>query len=328
MAKRPDVHVFALGGTIAMSGSAASGVTPKLTADDLLAAVPGIDDIATIHAHQFRQVPSADLRLDDLVALAEAIFATVDDGADGVVVTVGTDALAEVAFALDVLLDVDVSVVVLGAMRHPSQAGADGPANLLAGVRVAATRPPANAHVFAVMNDEIHLPAYVRKMNTAAVSTFASPTVGPIGRVTESDATFLLDAATARPTLSVRSDALPIVELIPVALDDRGTLLRALVSDERVDGAIIEGLGGGHVPSWLADDIGTLASRLPVVLTSRVGSGSVLAATYGFVGSETDLLGRGVINGGWLDAPKARVLLTFALAADVAPVDAFRPYQR
>lgn len=325
---RPDVHVFALGGTIAMSGTPGNGVTPKLTADDLLAAVPGIEDVATIHAHQFRQVPSADLRLADLVALAAAISEAVAQGAHGAVVTVGTDGLAEVAFALDVLLEVEAPVVVLGAMRHPSQPGADGPANLLAGIRVAAARPPANARVFAVMNDEIHLPTFVRKTNTASVSTFSSPTVGPIGRVTETDASFLLDAAAPTPTMRVTTDRLPVVEVVPISLDDRGTLLRALRDDGDVAGVVIEALGGGHVPSWLANRIGDLAERLPVVLTSRVGSGSVLRETYGFVGSERDLLGRGVHNGGWLDAPKARILLTFACAAGIDPAEAFRHYQR
>jgi L-asparaginase len=65
----------------------------------------------------------------------------------------------------------------------------------------------------------------------------------------------------------------------------------------------------------MADAVESLSASMPVILCSRTGSGEVLSHTYGYVGSEIDLLSRGVVSGGILDARKARVAMTLALAA-------------
>jgi L-asparaginase len=103
------------------------------------------------------------------------------------------------------------------------------------------------------------------------------------------------------------------VALAAVGFGDDGSLLR-LVAASDFDGAVVEAMGGGHVPIAVAAEIGGLAARLPVVLASRTRAGVVLTRTYGFPGSEVDLLERGVVTAGSLDAPKARVLLAALLA--------------
>jgi L-asparaginase len=108
------------------------------------------------------------------------------------------------------------------------------------------------------------------------------------------------------------------VALLETHLGDVGELLE-LVVGAGYDGVVLAGFGAGHVSARLAEAVGAAVGTCPVVLASRTGGGPVLESTYGFVGSERDLIGRGVVPAGWLDARKARLLLWSLLAAGLPP---------
>ena len=136
----PRVDYLATGGTIATVHDvpAASG-DPTLSAETLVRSVSGIDDVANLRTAQLMQRPSPSISFGDLLRLRDEIALRVADGSAGVVITQGTDAIEETAFALDLLCAGSAPIVVTGAMRSPSLPGADGPANLLAAVQVAAS---------------------------------------------------------------------------------------------------------------------------------------------------------------------------------------------
>ena len=123
----PRVSVLALGGTIASVVAEGAGAAPALSAEQLVASLPALGETARITADTFRQLPSPELTVADLIGLAEEITRRIAEGDAGVVVTQGTDTLEETAFALDLLVAGDAPVVVTGAMRNPSLPGADGP---------------------------------------------------------------------------------------------------------------------------------------------------------------------------------------------------------
>jgi L-asparaginase len=308
------VLVVSLGGTITMTAGAQGGVVPALSAPDLLANVPGLADLdVAVQTVDFRRLPGASLSFDDLAALAALVRERLADGFDGFVVVQGTDTIEETAYLLDLYHGGPHPIVVTGAMRNPTLAGADGPANLLAAVRTAASPDARDLGCLVVLADEIHAARRVRKTHSTAGSTFQSPTGGPLGYLVEGRPRFVnrVGSRTVVPAPAIGRH--PRVVLLTVSLGDDGILLDGLA--DRVDGAVIAGFGAGHVPERLVPHLCHLAERVPVVLASRTGAGPVLTQTYGFPGSERDLLSRGLVPAGFLDCFKARILLRAALAA-------------
>jgi L-asparaginase len=312
----PRVTVFSLGGTIASTnaGGETLGVVPQLDASDLVSAVPELRGIATFETVGFRQTSSGDLTLLDLMELAREIDRRFDDGVVGVIVTQGTDTIEEVSFALELLVVGSPPVVVTGAMRDATKPGGDGPANLVSAACVAVSPQSRGLGTVVVLNDQIHAARFVRKTNTSSPSTFESPTSGPIGWIVENRVRVALRTSSLKGLLEPSLDSVPDVALFEFALGDDARLLRYVDAAEYA-GIVVEGLGGGHVPSRAVPELARLASSMPVVLASRTGSGDVLTSTYGFEGSEIDLLSRGLISAGFLDGRKARIFLSYLLAS-------------
>ncbi len=313
--RKSRVLVLALGGTIASTGDGASSeeVAPRLSAQDLVDAVPQLHNVAHIESLEFRQVPSGDLTLTELLQLAAEIERSFESGVDGVVVTQGTDTIEETSFALDLLVSSSRPVVITGAMRNPTQAGPDGPANLMAAVQVAASPLAGGLGTLVVMNDQIHAARFVRKTHSTSPASFQSPTSGPLGWVIEDRVRVVarVERVCTFGSSLTRGEVAPVA-LITCALGDDGRILENLVA-LGYQGAVIQGFGAGHVPATMAARIAQLARVMPVMLATRTGSGEILTKTYGFAGSESDLAAKGVLSAGLLDGLKARVLLSIAL---------------
>jgi L-asparaginase len=315
----PFVSVLALGGTIASTGSG-QGVTPTLTAPQLVESVPGLEEVARIGADTFRQVPSPELTLVDLVALAREIEKRLAGGDAGVVVTQGTNTIEETSFALDLLVDSDEPVVVTGAMRNPTLAGADGPANLLAAVSTAANEHARGLGALVVFADEIHAARFVRKAHTQSISPFVSAPAGPIGWLGEGVVRIGSRPVGRRRLELGEVTEPPAVALLTFGAGDEGRLVSA-VEPAGYRGLVVEGTGGGHVTACSVAELERLAARMPVVLASRTAAGEILRRTYSFPGSEVDLAERGLIFAGPMTGARARMLLRLLLAAGASVPD-------
>ena len=306
------VAVRSLGGTIAMTTSAnGSGAAPSLGADALITAIPELAGVATVDARTVLTIPGASLDIPQLLALHAELEQACVDGADGSVVIQGTDTLEESAYLLDLLWTRPEPLVITGAMRTADTVGADGPANLLAAVTVAVSPDSVRRGCLLVMSDEIHHARSVRKLHTANVGAFGSPSTGPAGVVHEGHVIFHAPPGVRKAPLVPRTTEGARVAIVRVALGGDTVLLDAAV--ESYDGIVVEALGGGHVPFWWFEPLLKAAARMPVILASRTGNGPLLESTYDFPGSEKRLLAGGLISAGSLDGLKARILLTLVL---------------
>jgi L-asparaginase len=203
-------------------------------------------------------------------------------------------------------------------MRSPSSAGADGPANLLAAVTIAASPVARGLGVVVVLGDEVHAARSVRKAHATSISAFRSPDFGPLGHVSEGRIVLgrrgtpvhLPDPLVAAALAELER---PRVAVLPMTLGQDPALLAALAPG--LDGLVIAGFGVGHVPMSAVQTLDDLADRIPVVLATRTGAGSTARQTYSYPGSEADLVDRGLIPAGYLDPYKSRILLHLLLAA-------------
>lgn len=311
-AERPTVAVVSLGGTVAMTSQDSRGAAPTVDAEGLVATVPKLQDHARVEAHQFSSVPSASLRVSDLIGFLPRLERLCDEGAQGLVITTGTDTLEEVSYLFDLLWKRSEALVVTGAMRTADAVGSDGPANLLASVTVAASAQARDRGCLVVLNDEVHAARAVRKAHTTRLDAFVSSGHAPIGRLHEGKVR--LRARQERsPVLELPAELTraPRVALLRLTLDQEVDLLQHAV--EGYDGIVLEVYGAGHVPSWWIDALRPAVQRLPIAVTTRTGSGPLLRNSYGFDGSERDLVELGLHLLDDMDGLKARILLIAAL---------------
>jgi L-asparaginase len=310
----PPVAIIAAGGTIECVGADRLDTAwypdtkRTLKRGDLVASVPELRQFARIEEHAqplSKRGPTA----ADWLALHRRITDAIDRGAQGIVVTHGTNPLEELAYFLHLTVRRHVPVVVTGAMRPASALGADGPTNLVGAVRVAASADAHSMGVLVVFNDTIHSARDVSKTSTHRLQAFAAPGAGPIGYA-DADRVVFIARPHRRHTASSEFDvsalaALPRVDVTVSHVDADGVMIDAAVA-ARARGIVNAGSGAGRPTADENDAMDRAVARgVTVCQASRTGSGRVTLGPW--------LRRRGVVAAGDLPPWKARILLSLAL---------------
>jgi L-asparaginase len=320
---RATVSLLAMGGTISTQPTA-GGAAPRLGATDLAELLDGLRGSVELRPRDVLTVSSRAVAANDMWLLAKVVEDEIAAGADGVVITHGTDTLEETAYALALLVDTRVPVVLTGAMRGPHLPGPDGQANLVASIVAALHSPLADYGPVVVFQDEIHLAHLVTKHHSARVAAFTSPAAGPVGFVSENEVELLLGPAPHTEVLPRIAPPSKRVDVVLAVAGGDGAVVDAIA--DQIDGLVIAGVGGGHLPPSLAEAaLRATSSGTPVVLASRCEDGRVLTSTYAGFGSETHLLAEGLLRSRVLAPVKARLRLLFGLSAGLTGNQLFGP---
>jgi len=274
------------GGTIASRIDYRTGaVTPAVSSEELHALIPELSEIARVEPEIVFNVFSENIGPSNWSTLAERVEKVVKEGADGVVITHGTDTLGYTSAALSFALrGAPIPVILVGSQRSSDRPSSDATLNLIGGVSMAATAPFSGVYVAMHLdeNDErlaIHNGTRVRKNHTSRRDAFASIGVP-------------LAAVWGRNGLEMVSDTLPRrggKDFEPkTGFDDRVALLKfypgmpgsTIKSAEKsgVRCLVIEGTGLGHTNKECAD-----------ALKAFVGNGGMAFMTSQCVNGRVDM---------------------------------------
>lgn len=308
------IQLVFTGGTISMRYDVELGAAvPMFTGREIVDKIPGLERIADFDIDDFSMLPGPHVTPAKMLELANRVRDYLNHPEiDGVVITHGTDTLEETAFLLDLVLQNPKPVVLVGAMRTSSDLSWDGPANLAEAMRVATADDARDRGVMVTLSSSIHAGSEVTKTHTESVDTFQSPDFGPLGLVERDRVLFYRRPVRRVHVVPERLD-LPVALLKMYSGADDSMLRWCLDGGAR--GIVVEALGRGNVPPAVLPGIeAAIEQGVPVVVVSRCPSGRVLD-TYGYPGGGKDLRRLGVIFGGFLNGPKARLALMAALGA-------------
>jgi L-asparaginase len=312
----PVVRLIATGGTIAMKiDPVKKAPVPAISGEDLIATVPEIGKVARIEVQNLSNVPSDYMDPDRWIELQKAVTESLArPEVAGVIVSHGTDTLEETAWFLDLTVDSDKPVVLIGAQRNASEKDFDGPRNLLNAARICVAPSARKMGSMIALNNQINAAREAVKTHTSDVETFKSGDFGFLG-VTDNDRVIFYRAPLRRQHLALKVPAgqhLPRVDIVDMYGGADGALVRAAVAAGS-RGLVIQALGWGNMNVPMFEAVKEVIARgIPVVITTRVWNGRVLP-NYGFQGGGKTLQDAGAIFGDNLSPQKARILLMLAL---------------
>lgn len=313
----PNVSILSTGGTIASKVDYRTGaVTSQFTAEDIMLAIPELSEIANYNARVIYSILSENMRPDYWVRLAEEVYKEIKAGADGVIVTHGTDTMMYSAAALSFMLETPVPVVFVGSQRSADRPSSDNAMNAICAAKVATSDI---AEVTVVMHGttsdnccHIHRGSKVRKLHTSRRDAFQSVNSKPIGSI---------DYATGEISTNLEYTKRKERELsINTGIESKCTLIKyvpgaspetLLFASANYKGIVLEGTGLGHVSTeWVPYIERAVEAGIPVVVTSQCINGRVCDRVYD---TGRDILRAGAIEGEDMLPEVALVKLMWAL---------------
>ncbi len=296
----PTISILSTGGTIASKVDYRTGaVTSQFTGDDIINAIPRLSEIANYNARVIYSILSENMKPSYWTELARAVYEEIQNGADGIIITHGTDTMTYTASALSFMLDTPVPIVFVGSQRSADRPSSDNVMNALCAAKVATSDI---AEVTVVMHGTtsddyclINRATKVRKLHTSRRDAFESVNTTPIGQVeypslkittgvesnaesnTNAESTYTRRGEKELVINDSYEDMCTIVKYTPGTSPD---VLRYYIG-AGYKGIVLEGTGLGHVGTdWVSAIKEATAAKIVVAITSQCIHGRICDRVY------------------------------------------------
>jgi len=295
--KKDFTSILGCGGTIASRIDYKTGaVDAAISPQELVSSFSHLSQ-RPLRAKALFYISSEDTTPAHWQEIAKAAADEIKDGAQGIVITHGTDTLSFTSAALCFMLqNLPVPVILTGSQRSPDRSSSDAEENMAASL-LAAEADLSGAYV--CMHEgtsdgicSLHFGAKVRKMHTSRRDAFRSINCAPAARVllqqkkVEFSPSFT-QRRNPSTKLSLDTKLNPNVALIYSYPGIKPELIASL---SKYDGVVIAGTGLGHVPSNSAGAkecvpilpaiSSLITSGIPVVAAPQTIYGRINLNTY------------------------------------------------
>ena len=311
----PNIFILHTGGTIASKVDYRSGgVVAAFSPEDIVAMFPELAEIANIDSELIANMWSDDLRFLHFKLIAKAIEKKVKEGADGIIIGMGTDNLAVASAALAFIVEeTPIPVVLVGAQRSSDRGSSDAAMNLICAAEFIAKTNFAGVAICMHENSDdktcaILPPTKTRKLHSSRRDAFKPVNDSIIARVDYNSRKiqFIKEDYTKKDKnrkIVIKPNMEEKVGLLKITIN---MLPKQFEFFKHYKGLIIEGTGLGHTPGHAPNELANAHKKIFPAIKKIVDSGCVVVMTttclFGKVEMQVyskgrDLLNLGVISG-------------------------------
>jgi L-asparaginase len=306
------ILVVFTGGTFSMMiDRSTGGAIPRYSGGELLDMIPQAKRLAEIDYYDFGKYPGPHVTPKLMLQLSQKIKQLLaEKHYDGVIVTHGTDTLEETAYFLDLTINTEIPIVMIGSMKNSSEQDWDGPRNLIDAIHICLNDNSRNLGVLVCLNGEINAASEVTKIYSDSVESFKSLDFGSLGFVQNERVIYnRLPHYLEKIETDVVNDN---VDMLTVYAGMNEKFFK-FSADSGASGIVVEALGVGNVPPPAFEGIKYAVEKgIPVVLTSRCPAGET-DYIYSYPGAGKHLHDLGVIFADYINGQKARIKLIIVL---------------
>jgi len=295
--KLPKIAILHTGGTIASKVDYKTGaVSSQFTADELLDLFPELNKIANLKPQMIGNLSSEDMNFNHWNLLLDAINKSIEEGAQGVIISHGTDTMHYTASALNYATqNLSVPVILVGAQRSSDRASSDAFTNLKATINFIIDNSKKSQSYnrvgicmhSSISKDEFYILDGInaKKMHSSRRDAFKQINYLPFAQIKNDKIKVLRSVLeTSKPENKLKTTKFDIKLKIGFFKAHPNLIAQEIKNLSFYDGVVIEGTGLGHLAvsefdKYTKDNVKNLEAIKKLIKTTKLVVG--IQTVYG-----------------------------------------------